>query len=194
MTTFNPGRWHHVLARQLQIKPSEALKLLRRGDLPDRSIRNESIPFDYDIDTIMRIESERSDFDTPVKPFAHDLRELAKLFLDGENESPPSKALVEFRQFNFGLNAGDCYPITRFVEPWRGHRVAISHAQLTDAGYRTFAEHWRAPDARRSIGDIGGEVPLGPYAWVYATHIRPDLRPMRAAFLARLADIVEAKS
>jgi hypothetical protein len=190
MTVFNEAIWHHVLARQLQIKPSHAHALERLAVLPDHGIRDEALAYHHDLQCIRDIERHRPIFDTESAPFIADLRALAALLLEGNNEDPPSKALVEFRQFSFGTDKNGLYPITRYLQPWRAHRVPVTVAQLDAAGYRQFAKMWKPDADPYSNVPVGGEVPVGPFQWVYSPGLWPALRPARAAFIARLADVL----
>jgi hypothetical protein len=191
-TVSNPD-WDIFLARYFRLPYTEAVALREAGKLPDeRAVpRNPDAQLIYnDRPAIDALESYRPQFDTPLSLFVPALRKLSGHLLDGRNEMPHELALTEFRFFG---GRGFAYPLTPRHRPWCNQRCPITRTELERAGYRELAAQWDRPrqDAFRAVG---GEARLGPPQWAYKSPlIRPDLRMPRGAFLARLANVLEAR-
>jgi len=216
MTRYDPRRWHHQAAQWLQIKPSEALALIRGRRFPSR----EQIMPNRELTDgerhwgwrplLAALVKARTQLDTPVEPFVAALRSLAEQLLSGRPELPAKQGLAMFKYHDYAEHGGGAYPVTQHGDIWRGHRVPVTRAELDAAGYPQFAESigiYR-PNSRYAERDprerdpynlvpMGGEVPIGDFMYLGRGHgVPPWYRchlAERAAFLARLATILDSR-
>lgn len=188
-------QWRLDAARHFRAPTRTVRDLHKRGILPPYTVRNPAVSYlYYDEPAILALEQVRPHFDTPLEPFLIELECHVDELLSPNFGHGLGEVLCEFRNHSFGrLDA--FYPINRAANPWRGHRIAITRAELDAAGYPAFAKLFRGADrdVYRSV-EVGGEVPLYPFDDYGNFHRRPGLRKPRAEFLTRLAEVLEARS
>lgn len=189
--------WAHELSFYYKLQLADIRALLKLGVLPPESARtkvenNMTFHLWADEPMIAKLEAVRPRFDTPVAPFIAELHDLGVALTMGVPEAPHKQALVEFRCFSLG-RIDAAYPITRHGMPWgfRRHRVAVTRAELCAAGYVEFKRRWNGGDPFNCV-PIGGEIPIGPFAWVYNGKCWPQLCRSRGEFLLRLYEVLKA--
>jgi hypothetical protein len=197
MSTPTLPSWAHELSFHYKRPLADIRALLKLGVLPPESARtkaenNMTWRLWADEPMIAKLEAIRPRFDTPVAPFLTDLHDLGALLAAGIPDAQHKQTLVEFRCFSFG-RIDAAYPITVHGMPWgfRRHRVAVTRAELCAAGYPEFKRQWNSGEPFNCV-PIGGEIPIGPFEWVYNGKRRPQLCRSRGEFLLRLAKVLEA--
>lgn len=181
--------WAHELSQYYKLPLSEVRALLKLGILPQESFRDLDKALWQDEAAIAKLEAIRPRFDTDVNLLLGDLRSAGAALFGGVPEKPHAEALVEYRCYSFGA-IDRAYPITRHGMPWKRHRVGITRAELAAAGYTEFKTLWSQTEPFACV-PIGGEIPLGPFGWVYSGSGRRNLCVPRGQFLQRLANVLE---